>query len=461
MQEILRAGAPVGRQWRQQGNERKHQEVREVRILDGPLGSPYNRLVYLPVRGSVSHPMPSTTDPWRRNLWSIVAAEVIVLVAFHTSFVFIPYYLQELGLRDLRQVAAWTGAYQSAGAIGFAIFTPIWGAMGDRYGRKLMLMRAMVATTLALIFMGMARTPTQLMLLRIIQGCTTGTPAAGSALVAVSAPRNRVAYGLGLIQTALFVGNSLGPLLGGFVADAYGYRATFFASAVMSLSATLLVLALVTEPSVTDSSPGRAPRLGALSSFAELLRNRRVVFLTALTIAITTVYGLLGPVLPLLIQELVTHPDRLASTAGTVSGVAAFTAAVAAMVVGRLSGRLGYRRALLGCSLGMTLMYLPQAVVRSVTALALWRGLQGLFQGGISPCTSAMVVDGVPSERTGAALGLNSSASSLGYAVGPVLGALTLAATSTRGAILVAAAGFAAITAAVATLRRPGDASRA
>lgn len=109
-------------------------------------------------------------QPWQRNLWAIVVAEVMALLSFRASFVLIPYYLQDLGVRDVAQVAAWTGA------IGFAIATPLWGALGDRHGLKPMLLRAMFATSLVLAGIGIVRTPTQLMALRVVQGFFTGTP---------------------------------------------------------------------------------------------------------------------------------------------------------------------------------------------------------------------------------------------------------------------------------------------
>ena len=140
-------------------------------------------------------------------------------MAFHAALILVPYYIQQMGISDTRAVSSWTGAYQAVGAVAFAIATPLWGTLGDRYGRKLMLVRAMIATTVVLVLMGLARTPGQLLIMRVIQGFFTGTPAAASALVAVDAPKKRLAYSLGLVQTAVFVGSSLGPMLGGYVAE--------------------------------------------------------------------------------------------------------------------------------------------------------------------------------------------------------------------------------------------------
>lgn len=399
-------------------------------------------------------------DPWQRTVWATVVAEILALLAFQAGAILIPYYVQELGITDMARVAAWTGAYQSAGGIGFAVFTPIWGALGDRYGRKVMLMRAMAATWIILFLMGLARTPTQLMILRVIQGCLTGTPAAATALLATGSPRNRLAYTLGLLQTALFIGSSLGPMLGGYVGDLYGYRATFFFSSGTLFVAFLLVLTLVTEPEESIAVAAKARQEHPFVALKSLFALPALLPLIVMAFAINLSYSLVAPVLPIFVQQLAAGSTRLASIAGTISGVSALMAAVSALVVGRLSDRIGHRRALLGCAAGTTLFYVPQALARSTVALGAALGLQGLFRGGLGPNISAMVVDSASKEKAGTALGLSSSASSIGFAAGPLVGAAIMAATSARTTYLVTAAIFGLITVGVALLSRMSGRSR-
>jgi len=192
-----------------------------------------------------------------------------------------------------------------------------------------------------------------------------------------------------------------------------------------------------------------------LAGFRSLLGSRRLALLIAMVFVINLTYGLLGPVLPLYIQQLVSNPKRLASTAGTISGVAAFTGAAAALIIGRLSDRLGHRRVLLSCLGGMSLLYFPQALARSATVLGCLLGMQGFFQGGLSPSTSAMVVGGAPREKVGAALGLSSSASATGYALGPMLGALVMGATTPGTVYLFAGGIFTLVTLSVAASGAP------
>ncbi|NLG49589.1 MAG: multidrug efflux MFS transporter [Chloroflexi bacterium] len=377
---------------------------------------------------------------WQTNLWTAVAAELLTLLGFQAGFILIPYYIQEMGITDATQVAAFTGTYQSLGSLGLAIFTPIWGMLGDRHGRKSMLVRATAATAVIVMLTGLARTPTQLLVLRLLQGCLTGTPAAASALVAAGSPKEHLAYALGLIQTSLFIGQSLGPMFGGYIGDAYGYRATFFVSGAIILASLVLVILVAREPEreplveVERAQAARKRPLDVLRGVA----SPRLLALIGMTLTFNLTFSFLSPIIPLLIQGLVADSGRLASTAGTITGVTAFASALSALIVGKLSTRFGCSRTLMGCSIGTAVLYLPLVLVRSVLGLGTLLGIQGLFRGGISPSTSAMVVEVSPRDKTGTVLGFNSSAASVGYGLGPILGAALLSVSSSSTVFFVA-----------------------
>ena len=107
------------------------------------------------------------------------------------------------------------------------VMGPIWGALGDRHGRKIMVMRAMFGGAVIISLIGFAQTVEQFAILRFIQGALTGTVAAATALVAGNAPREHLGETLGKLQLAIFLGQAFGPITGGFVADTFGYRAAF------------------------------------------------------------------------------------------------------------------------------------------------------------------------------------------------------------------------------------------
>jgi DHA1 family multidrug resistance protein-like MFS transporter len=137
---------------------------------------------------------------------------------------FLPLYVRELGVTELAKVEAVSGLLFAAPFFAATVATPVWGFLGDRHGRKLMVVRASFGLALATLLMGFARTIPQLLVLRVAQGAVSGFIAAALALMASAAPRERMGYALGTLQTAIPTGTILGPLIGGALADLIGYR---------------------------------------------------------------------------------------------------------------------------------------------------------------------------------------------------------------------------------------------
>jgi MFS transporter, DHA1 family, multidrug resistance protein len=120
-----------------------------------------------------------------------------------------PFYIKELGASSTDQAVLWSGLVLAGGAGVMAVVAPIWGLLADRHGRKPMVLRAMFAATVTVGLMGLATEPWQLVALRMVEGAFTGTVAASTALVASSAPKERLRF-------------AIGPFLGGISADLVG-----------------------------------------------------------------------------------------------------------------------------------------------------------------------------------------------------------------------------------------------
>src|SRR5690554_1559065 len=80
---------------------------------------------------------------WRRTLWAVWFAQLLAAVGFSFVMPFLPFFVRDLGVADDRMVGAWSGVAMFAAGLSLTIFQPIWGSLADRYGRKLMLQRAM------------------------------------------------------------------------------------------------------------------------------------------------------------------------------------------------------------------------------------------------------------------------------------------------------------------------------
>jgi DHA1 family multidrug resistance protein-like MFS transporter len=377
---------------------------------------------------------------WRRTLYAIGAAELLAIAGFSTSSPIVPFFLQDLGVTDPMRIKVLSGLAQALPSLTLVFFSPIWGSVADNYGRKPMLLRAMFGGTLVMVLQGLVAAPWQLLVLRTFQGALTGTVAAATILVASIAPPEEVGYSLGLLQMAIFLGASVGPLFGGVIADLFGRRATFFATSLLLLAAALVILRF-TEDNFTPPRDKKPILKSLLPDFSPLTSSTALWSLLAVIAADQIAGSVLSPFLPLFIQKLAVGSTRVGSTTGLVLGFGAVSSAVAALTVGRVSYRIGYKRALVICMVGASVFMIPQAFVRTPVQLLLLRIASCFFVGGNLPSANALIAQKTERGKQGSVYGLSSAIASGSNALGPVIGA-SIAVTAGYGSVFLTTAGI-------------------
>ena len=186
-------------------------------------------------------------EVWQKNVFAIALSQFVGLMGGNFVFPFMPFYIQELGVTKEGEVAFWTGLMATSSGATLFIFSPFWGMLADRYGRKRMLLRAYLGGIVALMLQGLAQNVWQLALLRALQGSLMGTIPAATALVAASTPKRELASSMGILQMAIFASQSTGPLMGGFLAATIGIRTTFFVTGALFTIPFFIVVAMVEE----------------------------------------------------------------------------------------------------------------------------------------------------------------------------------------------------------------------
>ena len=78
------------------------------------------------------------------------------IVAMTLLLPFLPLYVEQLGVHDPAAIVQWSGAAYAASFLSAALVAPLWGRLADRYGRKLMLIRASLGMAIAMSLIGMA-----------------------------------------------------------------------------------------------------------------------------------------------------------------------------------------------------------------------------------------------------------------------------------------------------------------
>jgi len=377
-------------------------------------------------------------EHWRRNLYVLWSIEFAAFTGLSLILPFIPLYVRQLGITDTADVTRWSGLLLSGPFMVSFLVTPGWGALGDRYGQKLMVVRALAGS--ALCYGGMALTGTVggLFAWRLALGGVSGFLAAGMALVSVTVPDGQRGYALGLLQSVVPASALLGPLLGGVLAGLIGYRPIFFV--VGGLCATGCVVAALTLTEVRGAHVATPQRVSVRHNLGiawehPVLRHALLALLASQTLVTT-----LQPIFVLYVEQLGVETRLLSTITGVLFAASGVTALVAAPWWGRRGDRLGFHGALSIALLGSAGTLLLQGCVSGVGQLFVLRLIYGGFVAGILPALFGFISDASPADRRGGVMGLSSSATMLGNFLGPLTGGFVAAHFSMRAVFFVSAA---------------------
>jgi DHA1 family multidrug resistance protein-like MFS transporter len=356
------------------------------------------------------------SESWKKNLYLIAISEFFALVGFSLFNPFMPLYMQQLGNLTTRDAAFWSGIAIGGAGVAMFVSSPFWGIIADRRGRKPMLLRAQFGGAVVIALFIIVPNIYVFTFFRMLQGLFTGTITAASALIAVTTPREKLPFSMGVLMGAVFSGFTIGPLAGGFLADSLGFEATFAITSGLLLIGGLIITLFVKEnfqrPAAIRSNP--LPDLLRLAISPEILPLLMVIA------AINLGPQIISPVVSLVISQL--SSGDAASSAGMAMALMGVVTVISSLVIGRLHGRFSTKRILIFCCLGTGLLYLPPMWAHTELLMILAIGLTGLLVGGIFTASNSLVGLAVPVTQQGIAYGLSQSANSLGSGVGPFIG---------------------------------------
>jgi DHA1 family multidrug resistance protein-like MFS transporter len=374
---------------------------------------------------------------WQRNVITVSLSQFFSVAGFSFAIPFAPFFMQELGVRDDVQLRLWVSAFSAAVPLTMAFFAPIWGAAADRYGRRMMLLRANFAAWVVLMLMGAVRNVETLVLLRALQGAFTGTMTAAQAMVAAESPSQRSGMALGGLSAAVFSGSLTGVALGGVCAEWFGYRTAFFIAGLLLLAAALLVFFGTHEPAASAPEKPTAEeandaRHGSLVGVWPIL---------GLILAINFVRQFDSAWVPLLVQEVHGSLQGASLWTGLLAAAGGVAGMLAGLLLGNLADRVSPPRIRKFSALFAGLLMIPQGLTRSFGLLFAARFGSLFCAGGLDPVFQIWLSKMTPQHRRGVAFGWASSARCIGWMLaalssGAVAAWLGIRATFLLGALL-------------------------
>lgn len=386
---------------------------------------------------------PSRIVGWRQNLAIVWLSQFLSIMGFSFAMPFAPYFIQELGVTDPVRLKLWVSLFAAATPLSLAIAQPIWGAAADRFGRRRMLIRANFAGLFVLGMMGTVHSVETLVVLRLLQGAFTGTITAAQTLVTANAPHERSGLALGALSAAVFSGTMAGAFLGGIFADAFGYRATFFAASALLLLAGLLVLFFATEdfhPPTREEAPPIPPRMGWPGRGWPQLGPALPILLLIAAMAGVRQFDM--ALVPLLVQEIHGSVEGASRWTGILFAVSSVGGLLAGPLLGQLADRIPPPRIARVCALWAGALMIPQGLAHGFLMLNAARFGMMFAAGGLDPVFQIWLAKITPRDRRGLVFGWSSTARSLGWMAAPLISGAFAAATSIRAIYLLNAVLF-------------------
>jgi len=355
---------------------------------------------------------------WKKNLVIIWICQFVAMIGMSAIVPFLPLFVRELGVTSLEETAYWSGLV-FAGPFFISFFLiPIWGNLGDRYGRKIMTVRAVFGLAVAQVLVGVSQNVTQLFLARLVQGLLSGFLPAAMALVAANTPKEKTGYALGLLQSATAAGTVLGPLLGGLISDLFGFRSVFFIVAGLLIITGITVIIFVNE----EKSPAEKSEHTFIDNWRYLLGNKKLLFPAIMIMLSAFGISFIRPTFVLYIETFSVSSKFLPTITGALYSIVGFFSIFSAAWWGRRVEKTGIAQNVIYASLLTGVMYAAHSFVYDIYFLIPIRILLGFGFGALSPLLFTAISNNVPSERTGGVLGVGSSFQILGNMIGPVLG---------------------------------------
>lgn len=388
-----------------------------------------------------------------RVLFPLGLAAGLSLLGDLTLYAVLPTHRQTVGL-SLGAVGVMLGVNRLVRIPG----NPVAGFILDRVGRRKIFILGMSLGVLSTLGYGLLHGFAPFLLARIVWGVGwTLINVGGMTIVLdVSTPANRGRL-TGFYNAWVLAGFALGPLLGGFLVDALGFRATMLSYAVATASGLLIALVGLPETApqlVAGVRQGRNAASSPLRRLADLWQNSRGLLRSTpglapvLLLYLLTQFANLGVMLSTvnLLLEQCCGPTisvgafalGVASASGILLAARSLLAGVVGPVAGRLSDVRWGRRAVIagGLVVGAAAFGLL-AIANSLWASVLGLALGAASSGTVMSVLTAHVGDLTPPGKQGAMMGIYATAGDIGAAAGPFLAFALLPVIDLQGVYLL------------------------
>ncbi len=203
--------------------------------------------------------------------------------------------------------------------------------------------------------------------MRFLQGAFSGYINNAAALIAGETPHSKSGWAMSAISTAGIAGNLVGPLLGGVLSGAFGYRVPFFITGFLMFCVFLSTTFLVKE---RHFKPIKKEKMRPIREVMAEIPNRKLIFVTFLTTLIVMASSMsISPIISLYVRQLMHNHGNIAFVAGIVAATPGLGTLIAASKVGHTMDEIGPEKVLRIGLITAFILFIPMTFTHSPWSL--------------------------------------------------------------------------------------------
>lgn len=363
------------------------------------------------------------TSQQKRSLAIIFFTVFLDLVGFGIILPLIPYLAREFSASPFE-----IGLLMAIFSFMQFLFSPLWGRLSDRFGRRPIILMSLAGATFAYVMFAYSQTLASLFIARGLAGFFAANISAAQAYIADITPKDKRSVGMGLIGAAFGMGFIMGPAIAGLtgpIGESLGgeppFGIQFSALVAGGLNALNLVLAFFMLPETLNKSEANKPRkLGRMESLTFVFKQPllRSLFLVFLLISLS-----------MALMEVMVFPfvqDRFQWTYRVASLSFAYVGVVMVLTQGyfirKWIPKFGEKKTLYFGLVAMAISFFGIGLSQTIWLLAAVMTLLAVGNGCVRPPVVGLTSVIADEEEQGYVLGVMNSIGAIGRIVGPVVG---------------------------------------
>ena len=346
---------------------------------------------------------------WKRNLTVVWISQFLAMVGFGCCMPFIPILLREnLHIDNEKLRGLYVSLYYLAGMSSLCVANVVWGILADRFGRKLMLLRASYAAALFYPLLSLAPNFWILVSIRFICSFFSGTVCPAQTLLVSTTPPEKHGFVLGAISTSIWSGNMLGYLAGGVIVHYAGFKTAFFTCGIIYLISGALVHIFVKEN--FSYSPQKKEKVRFSFKY---LADPVIFWVLVMFLVMGVARRIEQPFLAMQVELVHGHAGAAFYT-GVISASAAVGGVLSGVFIGRLCDKYQPQKLIVPLLISSTAFTLAQAYSVNIEMLTVSRFLTYFAAGGLQPVLQVILAKSTSTELRGTFFGWSGGVSSAG-----------------------------------------------